>query len=152
MKGYGGTAASLTLYSTDAMLNMFYEDKLPTTPLHKVPSIGSFFYNPNGKDQLNDYYDLKDRTDEVVATLNRLKKFGHTGEAMEYAQENLQLLGVKNQVNMITNNMTKLREYRNRIIQSNMSSDEKRAELDRIDNIMTGMVKNIGLLRVQAGL
>jgi len=152
MKGYGGTASSLALYSTDAMVNMFYENKLPTTPLHKVPSIGSFFYNPNGKDQLNDYYDLKDRTDEVVATLNRLKKFGHEGEAMEYAQENLQLLGVKNQVNIITNNMSKLREYRNHVIQSNMSSGDKRAELDRIDNIMTGMVKNIGLLRVQAGL
>jgi hypothetical protein len=152
MKGYGGTASSLALYSTDAMVNMFYENKLPTTPLHKVPSLGMFFYNPNGKDQLNDYYDLKDRTDEVVATLNRLKKFGHEGEAMEYAQENLQLLGVKNQVNIITNNMSKLREYRNHVIQSNMSSGDKRAELDRIDNIMTGMVKNIGMLRVQAGL
>jgi hypothetical protein len=152
MKGYGGTASALGLYSTDAMVNMFYENKLPTTPLHKVPSIGMFFYNPNGKDQLNDYYDLKDRTDEVVATLNRLKKFGHEGEAMEYAQDNLKLLGVKNQVNIITNNMSKLREYRNHVIQSNMSSGEKRAELDRIDNIMTGMVKNIGLLRVQAGL
>jgi hypothetical protein len=105
MKGYGGTASSLALYSTDAMVNMFYENKLPTTPLHKVPSLGMFFYNPNGKDQLNDYYDLKDKTDEVVATLNRLKKFGHEGEAMEYAQENLQLLGVKNQVNIITNNI-----------------------------------------------
>lgn len=152
MKGYGGTASALGLYSTDAMVNMFYENKLPTTPLHKVPSIGSFFYNPNGKDQLNDYYDLKDRTDEVVATLNRLKKFGHEGEAMEYAQDNLKLLGVKNQVSIITNNMTKLREYRNHVIQSNMSSGEKRAELDRVDNIMTGMVKNVGLLRVQAGL
>jgi len=152
MKGYGGTASALTLYSTDAMLNMFYENKLPTTPLHKVPSIGMFFYNPNGKDQLNDYYDLKDRTDEVVTTLNRLKKFGHEGEAMEYAQDNLKLLSVKNQVNAITNNMTKLREYRNHVIQSNISSSEKRAELDRIDNIMTGMVKNIGAIRVQAGL
>ena len=152
MKGYGGTASALTLYSTDAMLNMFYENKLPTTPLHKVPSIGIFFYNPNGKDQLNDYYDLKDRTDEVVTTLNRLKKFGHEGEAMEYAQENLQLLSVKNQVNIITNNMTNLREYRKHVIESNLSSGEKRAELDRIDNIMTGMVRNIGQLRVQAGL
>ena len=152
MKGYGGTASALTLYSTDAMLNMFYENKLPTTPLHKVPSIGMFFYNPNGKDQLNDYYDLKDRTEEVVTTLNRLKKFGHEGEAMEYAQENLQLLSVKNQVNVITNNLTRLREYRNQIIQSNLSSDKKRAELDRVDNMMTGMVKNIGALRVKAGL
>lgn len=152
MKGYGGTASALTLYSTDAMLNMFYENKLPTTPLHKVPSIGMFFYNPNGKDQLNDYYDLKDRTDEVVTTLNRLKKFGHEGEAMEYAQENLKLLGVKNQVNIITNNMTNLREYRKHVVESNLSSSEKRAELDRIDNIMTGMVRNIGQLRVQAGL
>jgi hypothetical protein len=94
MKGYGGTAVSGVLYGTDAIANVFYEDKLPTTPLHKVPSIGSFFYNPNGKDQLNDYYDLKDRVAEVVTTYNRLVKFGHQSEALEYAQENKEMLSI----------------------------------------------------------
>ena len=152
LKGYGGTAVSGVLYSTDAMANLFYEDKLPTTPLHKVPSIGAFFYNPNGKDQLNDFYDLKDRTDEVTSTFNRLVKFGHPGEAREYAQENKELLAVKAQVNAITNNLKTLRELRNSVINSNLSSSEKRTRLDEIDLRINALVKNIGAVRVKAGL
>ena len=152
LKGYGGTAVAGVLYGTDAAANMFYENKLPTTPLHKVPSIGPFFYNPNGKDQLNDFYDLKDRTDEVTATFNRLVKFGHPGEAREYAQENKELLAVKGQVNAITNNLKSLRELRNSVINSNLSSSEKRMRLDEIDLRINAMVKNIGSIRVRAGL
>jgi len=152
IKGYAGTTAALTLYTTDAMANVFYEDKLPTTPLHKIPSIGAFMYSPNGKDQLNDYYDLKDRTDEVTATFNRLVKFGHPGEAREYAQENKELLTVRAQVNAITNNMKTLREVRNSVINSPLSSDDKRARLNEIDLRINAMVKNIGALRVKAGL
>ena len=152
IKGYAGTTAALTLYTTDAMANVFYEDKLPTTPLHRIPSIGAFMYSPNGKDQLNDYYDLKDRTDEVTATFNRLVKFGHPGEAREYAQENKELLTVRAQVNAITNNMKTLREVRNSVINSPLSSDDKRARLNEIDLRINAMVKNIGALRVKAGL
>lgn len=152
IKGYGGTTASLALYTTDAMANAIYEDKLPTTPLYRIPSIGAFMYSPNGKDQLNDYYDLKDRTDEVTATFNRLVKFGHPGEAREYAQENRELLNVRAQVNAITNNIKTLREVRNSVINSNLSSDEKRARLNEIDIRINAMVKNIGGLRVKAGL
>lgn len=152
IKGYAGTTAALTLYTTDAMANVFYEDKLPTTPLHRIPSIGAFMYSPNGKDQLNDYYDLKDRTDEVTATFNRLVKFGHPGEAREYAQENKELLTVRAQVNAITNNMKTLREVRNSVINSTLSSDDKRARLNEIDLRINAMVKNVGALRVKAGL
>jgi hypothetical protein len=152
IKGYAGTTAALTLYTTDAMANVFYEDKLPTTPLYRIPSIGAFMYSPNGKDQLNDYYDLKDRTDEVTATFNRLVKFGHPGEAREYAQENKELLTVRAQVNAITNNMKTLREVRNSVINSPLSSDDKRARLNEIDLRINAMVKNIGALRVKAGL
>jgi len=152
IKGYAGTTAALTLYTTDAMANVFYEDKLPTTPLYRIPSIGAFMYSPNGKDQLNDYYDLKDRTDEVTATFNRLVKFGHPGEAREYAQENKELLTVRTQVNAITNNMKTLREVRNSVINSPLSSDDKRARLNEIDLRINAMVKNIGALRVKAGL
>ena len=152
MKGYGGTAVSGVLYGTDAIANVFYEDKLPTTPLHKVPSIGSFFYNPNGKDQLNDYYDLKDRVEEVVTTYNRLVKFGHQSEAFQYAQENKEMMSIKTQVSAINTSMTKLRDFRKAVINSNMDSGAKRDQLDKIDLQINAMVKNIGMLRVQAGL
>jgi hypothetical protein len=152
IKGYGGTMAAGVLYATDATANMFFNDTLPTTPLYRVPMIGSFMYNPEGKGQLNDYYDLKDRSDEVTATLNHLRKFGTPEEAQEYATDKKEILAIRGQVNSISNQMKILREQRKRIIASNLSSDEKRSQLNIIDARINNMVQNIGALRVKAGL
>ena len=152
IRGYGGTMASSVLFATDATANMFYNDKLPSTPLYRVPMISSFMYSPEGKGQLNDYYDLKDRSDEVTATLNHLKKFGTPEEALEYRQDNAEIISIRNQVNTISNRMKTLREQRKRIIASDLSSDEKRSQIDEIDRRINNMVQNIGALRVKAGL
>jgi hypothetical protein len=152
LRGFGGTMAAGVLYTTDALANLGYNDKLPTTPLYRVPSIGQFMYNPNGKDQLNDYYDLKDRSDEVNATLNHLVKFGTKEEAKEYREAHLDMMKVRNQVNNISNRMKMLREQRKLVISSNLSSDEKRAKIDELDRVINQQVQNIGALRVKAGL
>ena len=152
IKGYGGTMAAGVLYAIDGTANMFFNDKLPTTPLYRVPMIGSFMYSPEGKGQLNDYYDLKDRSDEVTATLNHLRKFGTPEEAQEYAADKKELLSIRGQVNAISNQMKILREQRKRVIASNLSSDEKRNQLNIIDARINNMVQNIGALRVKAGL
>ena len=152
IKGYGGTMAAGVLYATDATANMFFNDKLPTTPLYRVPMIGSFMYSPEGKGQLNDYYDLKNRSDEVTATLNHLRKFGTPEEAQEYATDKKEILAIRGRVNAISNQMKILREQRKRIIASNLSSDEKRSQLNIIDARINSMVQNIGALRVKAGL
>ena len=152
IKGYGGTMAAGVLYATDATANMFFDDKLPTTPLYRVPMIGSFMYSPEGKGQLNDYYDLKNRSDEVTATLNHIRKFGSPEEAQEYATDKKEILAIRGRVNTISNQMKILREQRKRIIVSNLSSDEKRSQLNIIDSRINNMVQNIGALRVKAGL
>jgi hypothetical protein len=152
LRGYGGTMASTVLYATDATANVFYNDKLPSTPIYKIPMISSFMYGPEGKGQLNDYYDLKDRSDEVTDTLNHRKKFGTHEDALEYRQDNAAMLSVRNQVNSISNRMKVLREQRKHIIASDLSSDEKRARIDEIDHRINSMVQNIGALRVKAGL
>lgn len=152
IKGYGGTMAAGVLYATDATANMFFNDKLPTTPLYRVPMIGSFMYNPEGKGQLNDYYDLKNLSDEVTNTLNHRRKFGTPEDALQYATDNKAILSIRGQVNAISNQMKILREQRKRVIASNLSSDEKRNQLNIIDARINNMVQNIGALRVKAGL
>lgn len=152
IKGYGGTMASSVLFGIDATANMFYNDKLPSTPLYKIPMISSFMYSPEGKGMLNDYYDLKNKSDEVAATLNHFKKFGTPEDVLEYRQDNAEMLSVRNRVNMISNRMKTLREQRKHIIAGNLSADEKRAQIDEIDNRINDQVKTIGALRVKAGL
>jgi hypothetical protein len=152
LKGYGGTMASGGLYLTDAFANLFYDNKLPTTSLHRVPLISSFMYSPNGKDQLNDYYDLKDRSDEVTTTLNKYLKFGTKEQIKEYSEENRAMINIRAQINQIGTMMKTLREQRKMIINSNLSSDEKRAKIDDIDLRINKQVEHIGALRVKAGL
>jgi hypothetical protein len=144
--------ASGALYTTDAFANLFFDNKLPTTPLHRVPLIGSFMYSPNGKDQLNDYYDLKDRSDEVTATLNKYMKFGTREQVKEFAEENRAMINIRAQINQIGTMMKTLREQRKRVIISNLSSDEKRAKIDELDLRINKQVETIGALRVKAGL
>ena len=152
IRGYGGTMAAGVLYATDATANVFYNDKLPTTPLHRVPMIGSFFYSPEGKGQLNDYYDLKDKSDEVATTLNHLKKFGTPEDVLEYREQNKEMISVRSRINTITSRMEVLRARRKQIINSNLSSDEKRSQIDEIDRRINEQVRTIGALRVKAGL
>jgi hypothetical protein len=152
IRGYGGTMAASVLYATDATANMFYTDKLPTTPIYKIPMIGSFMYSPEGKGQLNDYYDLKNKSDEVTATLNHLRKFGTPEEVLDYMTDNKEMVSIRNQINIISNRMKLLRGQRKQIIASDLNSDEKRARIDEIDGRINNMVQNIGALRVKAGL
>lgn len=152
LKGYGGTMASSVLYGTDAMANLFYNNKLPTTPLYRVPMIGSFLNSPEGKAQLNDYYDFKDRSDEVTATLHRRIKFGTAEDVQQYREDNAEILRQRGRVNAMSEKLKVLREQRKRIINDNISSDEKRAKLNEKDHQINEVVKNIGAIRVAGGL
>lgn len=152
MKGYGGTAASLVLFMMDGMINQVADVKTPSTPLNKIPGIGAFVYSDQGKDQLNDYYDLKERSDEVTATLNKLRKYGSPEEAKEYAKENIEMLRVRNQVNALNNRIKAMRDVRKKIIGSDMSAEEKAQRIEEIDKNILASVQNIGKIRVRAGL
>ena len=152
IKGYGGTAASLFLYSTDAMVNQVADVKTPSVPVYRIPSINSFLYSTQGKGQLNDYYDLKDRSDEVTATLNKKNKFGTAEEAREYREDNKQMLAVRARVNAMSNQMKTLREQRKRIVASDLDATTKRERLDEIDARIAKVVSNIGAVRIKAGL
>jgi hypothetical protein len=152
VKGYFGTAGALSLYMINQTANMFYDNKLPSPSLHNAPVIGSLMYTPNGKDQLNDFYDLKERSDKVTSTLNEYIKYGDKETADSYRVDNKDLIAVRKQVNNVSNRLKKLRAYRKTIINSNINAEEKRTRIDAIDIQTTNIVKNISLMRIRAGL
>jgi hypothetical protein len=152
IKGYGGTTASLFLYSTDALVNQVADVKTPSVPAYRIPSINSFLYSTQGKGQLNDYYDLKDRSDEVTATLTKKMKYGTAEEAREYREDNKEMLAVRGRVNAMSNQMKTLREQRKRIIASDLDASAKRERLDELDGRIAKVVEQIGAVRVKAGL
>jgi hypothetical protein len=152
IKGYGGTTASLFLYSTDALVNQVADVKTPAVPAYRIPSINSFLYSTQGKGQLNDFYDLKDRSDEVTATLNKKIKYGTAEEVREYREENKEMMAVRARVNAMSNQMKALRETRKRIIAGDLDATAKRERLDEIDKRIAKVVSEIGAVRVKAGL
>ena len=79
-------------------------------------------------------------------------KFGTREQVKEFSEENRAMINVRGQINAISNIMKTLRDQRKMVINSNLSSDEKRAKLDEIDLRITKQVETIGALRVKAGL
>jgi hypothetical protein len=121
-------------------------------PAYRIPSINSFLYSTEGKGQLNDFYDLKDRSDEVTATLNKKIKYGTAEDVREYREENKEMMAVRARVNAMSNQVKALRETRKRIIAGDLDASAKRERLDEIDKRIAKVVSDIGAVRVKAGL
>jgi len=148
---YTGTVGATTLYILDEMANLFMDTKRPDVPLTRMPLIRPLFYREEGRGQLNDFYDLKQRSDEVTATFNHYLKF-KPEKAREYQQDNQKMLAARSQVNAINNQLKKVRAVRKAILNSTMAGDEKRKRLDAIDKQANNLVRNVQRVRIAAGL
>jgi len=151
VQAYTGTVGATTLYILDEMANLFMDTKRPDVPLTRMPLIRPLFYREEGRGQLNDFYDLKQRSDEVTATFNHYLKF-NPEKAREYQQDNQKMLAARSQVNAINNQLKKVREVRKAILNSTMPGDEKRKRLDAIDKQANNLVRNVQRVRIAAGL
>jgi hypothetical protein len=148
---YTGTVGATALYILDEMANLFMDTKRPDVPLTRMPLIRPLFYREEGRGQLNDFYDLRQRSEKVTGTFNHYLKF-QPEKAREYQQDNQKMLAVRSQVNAINNQLTKIREVRKAILNSNMPGDEKRKRLDAIDKQANNLVRNVQRVRIAAGL
>lgn len=156
IKGYTGTTGGLMLQATSAAVNIGSNVPAPEKSLQdtlaSTPGLSAFFVREHGAALKNDYYELRGEVDKAVATYNNMNKTGRTEEAKEFYGENKELFAVKNQVNTIERQLTKLRD-RSKIIYAStkMSSEEKGAELERIKSMEDRMLANINDLRRKAG-
>ena len=153
MKAYGGTVASLTLMSIDSILDAFSDVKRPTQALHKNPIIGKYVIDSRYKDQVDSYYDLLNKSNEVASSLKEYKDTGNLTEAKNYQVENKEMLKTRSQVLSLQTRMTMLREQHKKIVNSpKLSGDEKREKLDQLEERIGKTLKNINLLRVKSGM
>ena len=153
IKGYGGTLASLTLMITDAIVDQFSDVKKPTQALYKNPIIGAFVNDPRYKDQIDGYYGLLEESNKVASSLKEYKDRGNITTAKEYIAKNKPMLTTRSQVLTLQKYMTDLREHHSRIVNSaTLSPDEKREKLDKLEERMGKLLRNINTLRVKSGL
>ena len=161
MRGYFGTTGGLTLMAMDAAINSASGVPTPSRSMQDVlastPGMSTFVTKEFGGSAKTDFYELKGMVDEVSATVNRLQKTGRVEDAKALLAEEgtKELLKVKNQVNQIQSQLSKLRERENLIRampETRMDADQKETEIRKIRETEQRMLANVSKLRRIAGL
>jgi len=151
IRSYFGTIGATALFTIDQGANVFFDEKLPAPRLKDFPIISPLIYSAQGRDRLNDFYDLKESSDKVTATVNRLTKYD-PDKAREYRKDNKKLLSTRNQVNQMANRLKDLRARRKQVIESTMDATAKRKALENLDKQMSLTARSISRLRIASGL
>lgn len=153
IKAYAGTLGSLTLLTTDQLINAMSDVKKPESHWYKNPMVSRFMADPRYKSQIDDYYDLLERSNIVTNTIANYRKHGDIEGAKAYREEHKEMTHVRQQVLNLQGQMTKIREQRNRIIDAkNISAEEKSQKIEALDERTGRMLKNIEKIRLKAGL
>lgn len=156
LKAYFGYTGGLALMATNSLIaagaGRPLPDKSPQDFIASIPGMSTFVSKEFGGRDLSDYYELRDKVDEAVKTLNHHKTYSTREEAKAFLQENKQLLSVKTQVNRINQNLSKIRQQERLIIESAMDPAEKQVKLRALNVRKHNMLKNIEALRLRAGL
>ena len=158
IKGYLGTTGGLGLQFTNTIVNGVSEQPRPEKSwqdaIASTPGLSAFVAKEYGNADKNDYYELRDEVSKAVNTLSDIKKRGSMEEAKEFIGEKKDLLKLKDQVNAINRQLTKLREYERQVIEapeSRMSAEKKGQEVERIREMEKRMLGNVHKLREMAG-
>jgi len=104
-------------------------DKRPSDLLF----IGNIIQNEYGTGPRQRFYKLYDKVNTATGTVNYLTSIGQKEELKDYVEKNRGYLGVAPYMNKINSQLSDLRLARRQITASNMSSEEKRKRIDKLD-------------------
>jgi len=157
MRGYTGTMGTYVLGMVDEILRHpaltgDNELQMPSRPVTEFPIIKRFFANSKNAGAKEDFYELNAEIRKIVGTLNALKKEGRTDVYRKYLQGREHLLGMKNNVNYVADRLSKIRKRRDQVMRSNLSPDEKRKIIDRLQEVERDTLKVTSVLKKKANL
>jgi hypothetical protein len=95
--------------------------------------IGNVIQNEYGTGPRQRFYKLYDKVNTATGTVNYLTSIGQKEELKDYVEKNRGYLGVAPYMNKINSQLSDLRLARRQITASNMSGEEKRKRIDKID-------------------
>jgi hypothetical protein len=152
LRGYTGAMGTYAITAMDSIIRSEDDATKATWRLDQIPVLKRFMISDLGAGTVNDYYDLKDKVDEVVRTSNQLERTGDIKSLTEYLKDNGQVLNVKDYVRDLDKDMKALRESRLAINISRMEPDQKREALDALRKAEIALTERIGTLRKSMGI
>jgi hypothetical protein len=152
IRGYTGAMGTYAISTMDSIIRSEDDATKATWRLDQIPVLKRFMISDLGAGTVNEYYDLREKLDEVVRTSNQLERTGNIEALQEYLKDNGQVLGIKDYIRSLDKDMKSLRESRMAINMSRMEPDQKREALDSLRRAEISLTERIGLLRSNLGV
>jgi hypothetical protein len=145
LKGYFGY-----LGQTLGQVTNYFAGDRPAPTANDIIFVGSMLENQRATGNRGDFYDLYDKVVTAKASANALLQEGDVEGYREYVAKNKGFMAVDKPVNNLHNQITKLREYKKAIMNSNRTPEEKREAIDRLNESENNMLDNVKQLHKRA--
>jgi len=132
IRGYTGTLGTYGTMLIDEIIRTESDPTKPSLSIEKVPVLKRFIASKEGTGTVSAFYDMKNRVDEAVRTVNALERTGDYKNLIEYQKENGKLLAMKDYIRSMERDMKDLRDARRQVLVSRMDPDLKNDALENI--------------------
>jgi hypothetical protein len=148
IRGYTGTIGTYAVMALDSIMRGEGDPTKATMKAEQMPVIKRFFASPESTGSVTAYYELKNRVDEAVRTVNFLERTGGIQDLQEYMKDKgAKLLSIQPYIQTLDREITMLREFRRAVNLSQMEPDRKRQTLDSIRTAEVQMTSRIQYLK-----
>ena len=138
IKGYGGYMGS-----TIAQMTNYLSDDRPAPTINETLFVGTMLQNEHATGARSDFFELYDKVTQVKSTINALKQQNDPEALKEYMEKNKGYLGIAPAVNVLHNQVNKIRDVKKAVLNSNKSAEEKRVALDTLNANETKLLSRV---------
>jgi len=156
--GYTGTIGGYLIDAVDEMIfknPAVFGDKgtaAPTKDFTQLPVMKRFFLNKFSSGDVQDFYDLRKEVQTLSGDLKLMAEEGRMDEYEAVFRARGHLLGMKDSITYTSQRLTMLRNQRQIVERSDLSSDLKRDMIDEIQKEIELAVRITPMLKRQANL
>ena len=148
IRGYTGTLGTYAVMLLDAAMRGEGDDVKATKKLEQMPVFKRFMTTKQGSGTINAYYELKKEVDTAVKTVNFLERQGDYDElAVFQAGRGGKLLGIKDYIKGLDEEMGSLRTFRREARRSRMDPDSLAEIESNIKDAEINVTKNIQFVK-----
>ena len=148
IRGYTGTLGTYAVMMLDAAMRGEGDDVKATKTLEQMPVFKRFMTTKQGSGTINAYYELKKEVDTAVKTVNFLERQGDYEElAVFQTGRGGKLLGIKDYMKGLDEEMSSLRTFRREARRSRMDPDSLAEIESNIKDAEINVTKNIQFVK-----